>query len=176
MTLQDAMTVARSTRQQIHAMGYANSDDAIERAASLLANEVQAYHASGGGCGSDRLFGHAPTPKPATDPRVPAFLRWYAAESASISHVPYVIEWSRDSAIVKSMLKARGGNERILRELAWTFLHLADDWHDKIGRTIPSLKRQANVLAERRSKALYAAGVSDFTDAMLGLAAPEPTV
>ena len=45
MTIADALTIAHATRKQIHDLGYANADDAIARAAELLADEVEAYQA-----------------------------------------------------------------------------------------------------------------------------------
>ncbi len=37
MTIQDAIAIGRATRQQLHADGHANADDAYQRAAEVLA-------------------------------------------------------------------------------------------------------------------------------------------
>jgi uncharacterized protein YdaU (DUF1376 family) len=106
------------------------------------------------------------------DPRIGPFIRWFAAESESITGVPYAVEWDRDSALIKALYRTY--DDRTLRELAWSLLHTTDKWHDQVGRTIPTLRKQCNVLAERRTQTLRTWGQGNFTPQQLGLE-PEPT-
>ena len=111
--------------------------------------------------------------KPATtnppDPSVKPFIEWFAREAEAVNKAPYAIEWARDMKLVNELRHTY--SDRQLRELAWSLLHTQDEWHDRIGRTIPTLRRQANVLAERRKQTMQTWGLTEFPDAYLGLAA-----